>query len=524
MDIAGVVAIFAMVIVACAAIAGILSIGPGIPGISRRRTAFWAVFGLLFGAVLMSLASRAEAGESTISDADILTARVRMAQDALRNDASIPIADLETHTVREKFSKCAKVKGKKKPVCTSKFRSVVKKRLVRRITLSALDEGTGEIHVVPLSVPHPLPENGFPYTVLAPGYDVEHLAGRGVVRLAFRVWKDGRELTVLAGKHPWVPSQYWGSKDLDLVLARAETVVYTQPVPYFLDRTETPALVKEGAVFWEREAREALAELRVARVHSRTFPDMLLADTISAELLIGLGAIEQMDDRQFLDDPDRTADTVALHYALNREEAFSRAVSSANARGGYQFTEKNGNGTYSLTVRTYPDARLDPDFERGTQDLRNMLKAAACYLDYERTNLVDRIERELGIDAKQAYHAMWFSEPRLAAIYPVAAYNAGPSQAWKLYREFPPEDVIAAAEESADELGLPKEAFLSHRPCNCGKGKKKRSTVTRFNGETYHYLVKLARMWPIIERWTERSASTPVPSGGACCAIDRPTQ
>ncbi|HSE35303.1 MAG TPA: hypothetical protein VLB83_04235, partial [Candidatus Paceibacterota bacterium] len=353
MNVAGFVGIIAMVIIVCAAIAGILSIGPTVPGLSRRRAVFWAVFGLLFGAVLIALSTRAEAGGSTITDADVLTARVRMAQDALRNDAAISIADLDTHTVREKLTKCVRVKGKKKPVCTASFRNVVKQRLTRRITLSALDEATGEIHTIALAVPHPLPESGFPYTVLTPGYHVEHLAGRGVVRLVFRVWKDGQELAVLAAKHPWVPSRYWSSKDLELVFNRAEAIVYTQPVPHFLDRQETFELVKEGFVYWTNEARNALAELRAARALSLTYPDRPLADTISPELLIALGAIEQMDDRQFLDDPDRTADTVALHYALNREEAFSRSVSSANARGAYQFTEKNGNGTYTLVVRTY---------------------------------------------------------------------------------------------------------------------------------------------------------------------------
>lgn len=527
MDVLEIGALVGILIIVIATISGIISFDRALAPPIRRRISFAALIGLALGGALMLFSARSDAGETTITPADILTARVRMAQESARDDATLAIADLETHVVREKFVKCVKVKGKKKPVCKSGFRNSVQKRLMRKITLIAIDEATGVIHPIVLSVPHPLPEQGFPYTVLTPGYTVEHLAGRGVIRLSFRVWKDGEELVILTAKHPWVPSKYWSSRDLELVLNRAEAVVYTQPVPHFLDRIETPGLVKEGFVFWNREAVEALEELKTLRVRSLTFPDRMLAATISSELLVALGAIEQMDDRQFLDDPDRTADTVAIHYALNRDDAFSRAVSSANARGAYQFTEKNGNGTYSLMVRECVGAQLIPDFEAGTQDLRNMLKAAACYLDYERANLAERISRSMGDDAKEAYLAMWFSEPRLAAIYPVAAYNAGPSQAWKLYREFPPEDVIAAAEESADELGLPKEAFVSHRPCNCGKGKKKRVTIERFNGETYHYLVKLARMWPIIERWSASDAHAPThtpQTGDACCVSDRPTK
>ena len=109
-------------------------------------------------------------------------------------------------------------------------------------------------------------------------------------------------------------------------------------------------------------------------------------------------------------------------YGLKREEAYRYSVSSAKALGPLQFTDRHGNGTYSLVVRSCRGAQIDPSFERGATRLQNAMKAAACLLDLELSRM--------NSDIRSAYRA----NPQVLGIFPVAAYNGGQRNVGKLYR------------------------------------------------------------------------------------------
>jgi len=87
-----------------------------------------------------------------------------------------------------------------------------------------------------------------------------------------------------------------------------------------------------------------------------------------------------------------------------------------------QFTDRHGNGTYSLVVRKCRGAQLDPNFERGATRLQNAMKAAVCLLDIELSQMSGEI--------RSAYR----TNPQVLGIFAVAAYNGGPRNVAKLYR------------------------------------------------------------------------------------------
>jgi hypothetical protein len=105
-----------------------------------------------------------------------------------------------------------------------------------------------------------------------------------------------------------------------------------------------------------------------------------------------------------------------------------------------QFTNRRGNGTYALTVRRCPAAKLDPNFERGATDLLNAMKAAICLFDIELLQMRAEIRR--------AYR----DNMQVLGIFPVAAYNGGPRNVTKLY------NVMKKMRVKLEELSRPGEA------------------------------------------------------------------
>ena len=144
------------------------------------------------------------------------------------------------------------------------------------------------------------------------------------------------------------------------------------------------------------------------------------------------------------------------------------------ALGAYQFTDKNGNGTYSEVVRRYGEAGLDPNFENGSRDLGNVLEAAACLLDLE-------------VSQFPAILSVFVRDPVLGGIYPVAAYNGGHNAAAKLY------EWIKTKKIDIEEKVIPlPRAFVSQRsacPCTTKKYRGKNGkVVTR---KTTHIVKKV---------------------------------
>src|SRR4030095_2832484 len=113
-----------------------------------------------------------------------------------------------------------------------------------------------------------------------------------------------------------------------------------------------PGFVSSGKEFLISTARQALEELRVAQVPSAAFPGELLADSIPLQVVTTPAGIEQTDDRDYQEKQALAFDEVLSQYGLKQEEAYRYSVSSANAIGPMQFTNRRGKGTYTLRVRT----------------------------------------------------------------------------------------------------------------------------------------------------------------------------
>jgi hypothetical protein len=257
----------------------------------------------------------------------------------------------------------------------------------------------------------------FPFILLTPGVEARHVKGTGAERLMFAFSMDGEQMKVYGRKFPVFDSALVSRKKWRAVVETARPIVYLPSTEDTLD----PLFVSGGKEFLLDTARRAIEELRLAKAPGRAFPGGLLADVVPAEVLATLAVIEQTDDADFVRKRAGAIDEVLSQYGLKREEAYRYSVSSASALGAMQFTNRKGNGTYAMVVRQCPEARLDPNFERGATDLLNAMKAAICLFDIELF--------QMRSDIRLAYR----DNKEVLGIFPVAAYNGGPRNVAKLY-------------------------------------------------------------------------------------------
>jgi hypothetical protein len=257
----------------------------------------------------------------------------------------------------------------------------------------------------------------FPFIVRTPGVEARHVKGTGAERLMFAFSKDGEPLKVYGRKFPVFDSTLIAKKRWRAVVATARPIVYLPSNEDTLD----PLFVSGGKEFLLDTARRAIEELRLARAPSVAFPGQLLADVVPAEVITTLAVIEQTDDADFVKKKAAAFDEVLSHYGMKRAEAYRYSVSSASALGPMQFTNRRGNGTYALVVRRCPQAKIDPNFERGATDLLNSMKAAICLFDIELY--------QMRSDIRFAYR----DNKEVLGIFPVAAYNGGPRNVTKLH-------------------------------------------------------------------------------------------
>lgn len=306
-------------------------------------------------------------------------------------------------------------------VFTGKGRSEVLRG--RPVAFSLWSEKAGEWITAHLEIPRPPVRwrpgrSPLPFRLLTPGIEARHVKGTGAERLMFSFSRDGEPLKVYGRKFPVFDSTLLKRKQWRAVAATARPLIY---LPFTAD-TLDPRFVTGGREFLMETARKAGQELRAASAPSRAFPGQWLADVIPAEVIATLAVIEQTDPADYRRDGQEAFDQVLSQYGLKREEAYRHSVSSAAALGAMQFTNRRGNGTYAMVVRRCPQARLDPDFERGATNLLNAMKAAICLLDIELAQMPSEI--------RQAYRA----DPAVLGIFPVAAYNGGPRNVAKLSR------------------------------------------------------------------------------------------
>ena len=384
------------------------------------------------------------------TDTEILLEKIYQAQEDLKETT----ISWETREIIRSGKR--KVKGKIQSVKTKE--EVV---VGREIALRAWDPDSDKFYTVYLSTPYPTPKP-FAFSVLTSGYEVEHVAGRAISKLNFKVWQDGKRLLVLAGKHFWIPPNLEKERSYSKLLVGAKEAIYTPYSEDFYSRY----FVKEGVKFLVSEIERAKKDLRERGAMSRALPYKLLADAMPTDYILNLGLNEQMDHEKFARDPRRAADEIAIEYAIELEDAFRWIASSANARGAFQFTNRGRGrrlGTYDTVVNTYEEVELLEDFEDGTQNLQNMIKAAICLLD-----------TELAKFPKEA-HELFERDYRVASYYTSAAYNGGWGKANQLYKWVKRNKKKLAA----DSFNMPLSAVG--------------------NRETHTYLQKQAYLWSFID-------------------------
>ncbi|HEU5136719.1 MAG TPA: hypothetical protein VFU13_16350 [Steroidobacteraceae bacterium] len=321
-----------------------------------------------------------------------------------------------------------------------------------------------------------------PFRMLTPGIDARHVKGTGAERLMFSFSADGEPMKVYGRKFPVFDNNLVKRKRWAQVVETAKPIVYLP----FTEDTFDPGFVSGGKEFLIATAGKALEELRAAKVPSAAFPGELLADAIPPQVVTTLAVIEQTDDRDYVQKQAVAFDEVLSQYGLKEGEAYRYSVSVAKALGPMQFTNRRGNGTYSLVVRRCPGARLDPNFERGATNLLNAMKAAICLLDLEVSGM--------RADIREAYR----KNPVVLGIFPVAAYNGGPRNVAKLYR------VLDRMNVQLDELSRPPEQPIVHSvKCPCvwkAEGTSVRPVpIPRYNNENRWYIEKYQSIVSLFE-------------------------
>ena len=325
----------------------------------------------------------------------------------------------------------------------------------REIVLAVYSPVRDTVLAVRLEAPVSQKKNSFVFSVKTPGYRVERLSGRGVTRLVFDVADAAGEKMIV----------------LDLRYLHFENRISPRDLFYapYSDSFIQEDFILGGYDHLFRIIREAQDELCAADVQSRAYSGKRLCEVIPDMWFATLGLIEQTDNSEFFGREcvghvgcDEVAIWKALvHIARNREQAFYYSVSEDGARGFMQFMNTRRIPTYRFVHTQYPEAFLEKDFEKGTADMKNSIKAAACLLDFNLSQL------------PPAVRAQFLENPKIGGAYGAAAHNGGAGSARRLYG--------AVAKQSS---------------FNWSNFKAPRRTVLR---ETEGFIKKYIRTWDILQ-------------------------
>lgn len=312
-----------------------------------------------------------------------------------------------------------------------------------------------------------------PIRSLTPGIVAEHVKGTGAERLMMAFSRDGEPLRVYGRKFPVFDNTLIRRRQWRAVAAAAEPIIY---LPFTEDALD-PLIVEDGRAFLLATATRAIEEIRAAGIPSRAFPGEAMADVVPATVLATLAVIEQTDDGDYREKGTEAFDEVLNQYGLKHGEAYRYSVSSASAIGPMQFTNRRGNGTYAMVVRSCPAARIDPDFLRGATNLLNAMKAAICLFDIELARM--------GSEIRRAY----MDNREVLGIFPVAAYNGGQRNVSRLGRAIRNMRVDLADLRQPGEQPADREV-----PCPCLWKQSPAGVVPvsipRYNNENRWYIEK----------------------------------
>ncbi len=287
-------------------------------------------------------------------------------------------------------------------------------RIVSRdILLAVYSQKTEMIDIIRLevSVPKSLRDSNFNFKVVGFTYGVQRIAGKGITRLEFDVFKNEtlEDVIVLDSRHLHLEKNRSSPRDLFYF-------------PYS-DIFQNNYFTKNGKETYFDIISEAVEELCDTETKSLAFSDKLLCKTIPISFLTVLGAIEQTDDGEFFSNSAYALKKFSTHIARNNEKAFSYSVSVDGARGLMQFMNSSKIGTYNLVRKKYPKAKLIADFEKGTADMKNSIKAALCLADMNLAGMPD------------GFFWLMIKNPKIGGAILSSAHNGGLARARKLYSE-----------------------------------------------------------------------------------------
>ena len=356
----------------------------------------------------------------------------------------------------------------------------------RPVAFAAWSERSRSWHVVEIEVPYPAPRlrpgKPLPFRMLTSGYEAVHVRGVGTERLMFDIYRGDERLRVYGRKYPMIDTLVVKKQGIRAAVANTE---FTHYLPMIDDAA--PLFASQGETLLRSTAESALRDLRDSKVPSFAYPGKLLADTVLPETLMSLAVIEQTDDSEFAAAPALALNKTMGHYGLMQQQAFTYSVSTADAAGPMQFTDKRGRGTYSMVVRKCEGADLHPDFNTGARDLLNAMKAAACLLDMDMAGMPREVQSEYSL------------RPAPVSIFEVAAYNGGGRNASRLLQ------ALRRLKGGVADLRIPDalafESLKARCPCLWmdRSGQTTAMSLPRYNRENIGYVDKYVRFMSLMQ-------------------------
>lgn len=153
-------------------------------------------------------------------------------------------------------------------------------------------------------------------------------------------------------------------------------------------------------------------------VRSRVAPSKTVAQQIPRDMVMRLMITEHVDPLHMkYVGIEQCVHEVLVTVAANRDKAYAYARSSAGALGLPQFMESS----YHMVRDNYPNARLEPDFNRGMTNLHNAVLASTLLLDLELTEMPKSMLKQ--VTESSAHFAAFLA----------AGYNRNPVKVVKTY-------------------------------------------------------------------------------------------
>lgn len=258
-------------------------------------------------------------------------------------------------------------------------------------------------------------EHGFSFETADELCDAEHTGGIGIGR-RYEARCEGlaETLPVLAARYaPFRAKNLFVSRE-KAEAAAAEAVLRSRAYSPFSEMYAIPEHIAFGDfVLREEIIGRAYALLRERKAMSRSFPGKPVGDVVSAEFMYIIALNEHGDHGAFdAWGADVIRKSALTMIAQNRFGVYP-TCNASGACGLMQFTNENGNGTYALVIRKYPEAALLGNFPEGAFDPVNAVMGAALLFDYELSELPEWVRNAFAKD------------PRSVVLCLATAYHSG---------------------------------------------------------------------------------------------------